>query len=185
MSRKDSKCADSKNSSKCKDKHDCKKCYCKKSCCKLCWCKKDCCKEDHHCDDCRACNHEKPSEKNLISDQICGNINSECGADQTILWQSLTCGVFGSVSVFYSGGCESMTVFINDQFTFTLNRGQTKSVTVPDLRKLSIHCLSGCGSCTGKFCIDLHYKEPKPHPLHGDDVHDLIEQLSSILNSKC
>lgn len=95
----------------------------------------------------------------LVSDQICGNINTACG-DDTVLWNTDLRSVFGTVTVYHGSGCDTMNVFINKKRAFTLERGQTKAVTVDDLRRVSIHCSGGETTCKGKYSIDLHYLQP-------------------------
>lgn len=102
----------------------------------------------------------------LVTDKLCGNILSDCNGSETVLWQTPLTSTFGTLSVFFSGGCEKMDVFINDAHTFTLKKGQTQSVTLPGLRKLAISCSGGTSPCTGKYCIDLHYHRPKRDHIH-------------------
>ena len=75
----------------------------------------------------------------LVSDEITGDINADCGEDLT-LWATDLRSAFGSVTVTHAAnsGCGTMKVFINKKRVFSLERGQTEAVTVDDLRKLSI-----------------------------------------------
>ena len=59
-----------------------------------------------------------------------------------------------------------MNVFINKKRVFSLERGQTKAVTVDDLRRVSIQCSGGNTRCKGKFTIDLHYLQPTSENEH-------------------
>ncbi|MBN8208971.1 DUF3992 domain-containing protein [Bacillus sp. NTK071] len=105
----------------------------------------------------KCCNEEK---KQIITEEVCGNISTDCTQGQTTLWQTPLCSAFGTVSVFSSGECETMDVFINDELSFSVKKGQTQSITVPKLKKVAVMCQKNNYSCTGKFCINLHYEKP-------------------------
>ena len=98
----------------------------------------------------------------LVSNEITGDINADCGEDLT-LWATDLRSAFGSVTVTHAAnsGCGTMKVFINKKRVFSLERGQTEAVTVDDLRKLSIECTgTNSGVYRGEFTIDLHYLQP-------------------------
>lgn len=139
----------------------------------------DCKKCRHHKDECdcevcrlckKCCEIPETKEVNLIKDNICGNITSPCDGTVTTLWRTPLSSTFGTVSIFYGNGCDKMDVFINDRLAFTLNKGQTQSVTLPGLMKVAVKCIGGNSFCTGTYCLDLHYMMPRHKP--GNDEED-------------
>ncbi len=67
----------------------------------------------------------------------------------------------GTVSIFYSSGCELMEIFINNVLTLTIEKGQTQSITVPCIKKLEVRCQGKEGECCkGKYQLAIHYKDP-------------------------
>jgi Protein of unknown function (DUF3992) len=95
----------------------------------------------------------------ILSDRISGNIKADCG-EETVLWDSDLKSAFGTVTVSHRDGCRTMNVYINNKRVFSLKRGQTRTITVDDLRRLSIRCSDESSKCKGKFSIDLHYLQP-------------------------
>ncbi|MCA0986510.1 S-Ena type endospore appendage [Guptibacillus algicola] len=122
--------------------------------------------DECYCFDCmlceKCCREKKPKKetRELVTDQLCGNILTNCNGMETVLWETSLVSAFGTATLFLSGGCSNMDVFINDVFSFSLQKGQAHSTTVKGLKKLAVSCSNGSSSCEGKYCINLHYDRP-------------------------
>jgi hypothetical protein len=105
--------------------------------------------------------------KRAVSDEICGNIHQDCNGEFVEYWKAL--GIHdlpsGSVSVVNKSGC-TMTVaadLIGDgieySILFTVDEGQTKSITLCSIASLEVSCEGeGNGKCSGTYCITLNYE---------------------------
>ena len=92
----------------------------------------------------------------IVEHDICVNICAPCGK-KTMLWcAEKTVHAFGTVTVVYEQGCGGqMNVFINGELAFSLQEGESRSVTMSHLRDVHVEC-EGNGTCIGRVCIQLH-----------------------------
>jgi hypothetical protein len=99
----------------------------------------------------------------LVKDEICGNIYIYDNTTQVIvLWESEQLRAFGTVSIFLAKGADRLETFINNRYAFSVISNQTRSITVPLLKKLEVRCGGDntINHCIGKYCIHLHYTSP-------------------------
>ncbi|MGD6817755.1 S-Ena type endospore appendage [Metabacillus sp. 84] len=116
-------------------------------------------------------------EKRLISDEVCGNISQPCDGSFVEYWRAVGLPQFPSatVSVVNKSDC-IMTVRadtngdgVPNATLFQLTeRNQTKSVTIGSISQLEVRCQNGStpsGTCSGTFCLTLHYERDIIHLL--------------------
>ena len=73
----------------------------------------------------------KPFE---VTDQICGNFMLECSSNMTRLWHTDIVNVSGTISIFLNQSCsESVDIYVNGSFAFSVSEGQTRPRTVESL----------------------------------------------------
>lgn len=92
----------------------------------------------------------------IVKNDICVDICIPCGK-KTIVWSAEeSVQAFGTVTVVYEQGCgQKMDVFINGEFAFSLQEGESRSVTISHLHDVQVEC-EGNGMCVGRVCIQLH-----------------------------
>lgn len=96
--------------------------------------------------------------KKLVSDYVSGHINIRCGTP-ALLWRSPSnLAVSGSVTISHLTGCDEMEVLINGEKVFSVFHGQSRSITSLHLQSVEVRCKNGSDFCTGKYCLNLHYR---------------------------
>jgi hypothetical protein len=112
------------------------------------------------------------SEKPLLTDEICGNIEQGCDGTFVEYWKAIGISTLpsGSVSVVNKSHC-LITVKadmngdgIAETILFQLTqKGQSKSATLGSIANLEIGC--GCTdgqgnkNCSGTYCLTIHYEK--------------------------
>ncbi|MBT2690334.1 hypothetical protein J7I93_19460 [Bacillus sp. ISL-47] len=106
-------------------------------------------------------------KKEIIHDNICGNIEQSCGEGPEEYWSAMDLSDLpsASLSVFNKGNCDIIvSAAVNGGGTlgqlFTVARGQTKSITIGNIASLSFECEGNEGDiCRGTYCLSLHYEK--------------------------
>jgi Protein of unknown function (DUF3992) len=99
----------------------------------------------------------------LVTDNFCGNFSLACGDTNNPIWGTDELVTFGTLSIFYLGGCaEAIIVTVIDSSgnidMFEVPPKNTRSRTYANLVSVRLAC-PGAGTyyCEGSYCLNLHY----------------------------
>ncbi|WP_303447805.1 S-Ena type endospore appendage [Oceanobacillus profundus] len=113
----------------------------------------------------------------VITDEVYNDFTLDCSSDITSLWvaDSNNTPDAGTISVSFEEGCgDVLDVFVNGSFSFYVDKGGTRSVTVESLRSLEVRCPSGEGACKGNYSLSIHQKLEEislPNPVDSLDCY--------------
>ncbi|WLR51621.1 DUF3992 domain-containing protein [Bacillus tianshenii] len=92
-----------------------------------------------------------------VKDEICANFCIPKDEEPRILWKADEhINPSGTLTVCLEQG--SIEVFVNGELLFSLNQGESRSITLCSLRSLEVRCVDEIEKCAGRFTIDLHYE---------------------------
>ncbi|WP_161795167.1 DUF3992 domain-containing protein [Aneurinibacillus migulanus] len=101
----------------------------------------------------------------MVKDEICGTIHVPCKTSDPMLLYSADQEIIpsGTITIFFDKGRGgTLDVIVNKQTSFSLFKGQTRSITVKQLKSLEVICRGGeLGFCTGKYHLNINYKIPR------------------------
>ncbi|WP_142301756.1 S-Ena type endospore appendage [Bacillus sp. 7894-2] len=105
-------------------------------------------------------------KKELIHDEVCGNIEQICGDDAEIYWtaRGIRNMPAATISVVNKGSCDisvlaSPSLRGDLEELFTVSAGQTKSTTIGALARIGFVCSGNeVFTCRGTYCLSLHYE---------------------------
>lgn len=106
-------------------------------------------------------------KKEIVHDEVCGNIEQTCGDEAETYWEALSISDLpsGTISVVNKGFCDitvSAAITADGEFVdiFTVSRGQTKSATLGNIAGIAFACAGDEGlPCRGTYCLSLHYEK--------------------------
>ncbi|WP_175428367.1 DUF3992 domain-containing protein [Bacillus solimangrovi] len=92
-----------------------------------------------------------------VQDEVCANFCIHNKGKTSVLWQAEEkIHPSGTLTVCIDKG--SIDVIVNGIQIFTLSEGESRSITLSNIKVLEVRCVEDCELCAGRFVLSLNYQ---------------------------